>query len=115
MSDKYEVDVEAIYAHAGDTTALMDHVRGAAEWSLLINPQTFGAIGLIWAAALTRWTDEATGFIEKAADGGDRIASELTNMAEAYENQEDENRQAYAEVLSRLDSDSPTVRQANDD
>lgn len=115
MSDNFEVDVEAINRHAEDTAALMDHVRGAADLSLLINEQTFGAIGLIWAHALTRWTDEATGFIEKAADGGDRIALELENMALAYTNQEDENREAYAEVLSRLDYDGPTARQANDD
>lgn len=102
MADGYEVDLQALAAHAPEVDQVAQQVHqaidatGAAQG--LGDMNAFGLVGQVVAAGIEYWISSATSFVKGLGDAGQDLAGKVRTAHEALSTHEDNSKAALAAI-----------------
>ncbi|NKQ54942.1 hypothetical protein HFP15_18830 [Amycolatopsis sp. K13G38] len=102
MAGGYEVDLQALAAHAPEVDQVAEQVHqaidatGAAQG--LGDMNAFGLVGQVVAAGIEYWIHSATSFVKGLGDAGHDLADKVKNAHEALSDHEDKSKAALTAI-----------------
>lgn len=108
MPDGFEIDLSVLRNHAKDVRTLMGNISSATESAAsLVDLEAYGLLGTQWAGILNGFFIDADDFVKSAVAAGDKVATELDEMANEYERMNSAAQQDANDLITHLDSQGP--------